>query len=315
MPRNGDGADSGLGSPDAVNDDTRTTAPDETGATGTGAADAGQPSPHPGHTTATNADPANTDEVLAETRGAVRLLTLNRPDRLNAWTTPMQNRYFALLEEADHDPAVRAIVLTGAGRGFSAGADMAALAEADSDTYTPPERPWSLPIQLRKPVIAAINGSIAGLGLVAALFADVRFTAAEAKFTTAFSKRGLIAEYGISWLLPKLVGVSTALDLLLSARTFTGTEAHALGLVDRVTAREDVLETALSYAQTLAAECSPASMAEIKQQIYTGLDSGLEAATADADKRMISAFNRPDSSEGVRSYLERRPAEFPPIED
>lgn len=288
MPRGAEDEDSGPDRATAVNNDT---------------------------STAAGAEPASADEVLVEDRGAVRVLTLNRPDRLNAWTIPMQNRYFALLEEADHDPEVRAIVLTGAGRGFSAGADIAALANADSDNYTPPERPWSLPIQLRKPVIAAINGSVAGLGLVAALFADVRFAAADAKFTTAFSKRGLIAEHGIAWLLPKLAGVSAALDLLLSARTFTGTEAHALGLVNRVTDREEVLEAAVSYARTLVAECSPASMAEIKQQIYTGLDSGLDAATADADKRMIGAFDRPDSTEGVHSYLEGRPPEFPPIAD
>lgn len=172
-------------------------------------------------------------EVLAEHRNGVLLLTLNRPDRLNAWTPTMQERYFDLLEQADADPDVRAIVLTGAGRGFSAGADIGGLAELNGDNYEGPTRPWSLPINLRKPVISAINGPCAGLGLVAALFTDMRFSAADAKFTTAFSRRGLIAEYGISWLLPKLVGVSQALDLLLSARTLPGTEAAELGLVDR----------------------------------------------------------------------------------
>ena len=253
------------------------------------------------------------DEVLAEHRGGVLLLTLNRPDRLNAWTTSMQERYFDLLEAADRDPDVRAVVLTGAGRGFSAGADIAGLAELDDENYTGPSRPWSLPIDLRKPVISAINGPCAGLGLVAALFTDVRFAAEDAKFTTAFSRRGLIAEYGISWLLPKLVGVSKALDLLLSARTLPGTEAAELGLVDHVLPRTDVLDTALTYAHTLSTECSPASMAEIKQQIYTGLDSGLQAATSDADQRMRAAFRRPDSKEGVQSYLQGRPPEFPPL--
>lgn len=253
------------------------------------------------------------EEVLAEHRGGVLLLTLNRPDRLNAWTPTMQERYFDLLEEADRDPGVRAIVLTGAGRGFSAGADIAGLAELDDENYTGPSRPWSLPIELRKPVISAINGACAGLGLVAALFTDVRFAAEDAKFTTAFSRRGLIAEYGISWLMPKLVGVSKALDLLLSARTLPGREAAELGLVDQVLPREDVLDAALTYARTLASECSPASMAEIKQQIYTGLDSGLQTATADADKRMQAAFRRPDAQEGVHSFLQQRPPDFPPL--
>ena len=251
-------------------------------------------------------------EVLAERRGGVLLLTLNRPDRLNAWTPPMQERYFDLLEQADEDPDVRAIVLTGAGRGFSAGADISGLAELTGDTYEGPSRSWSLPIDLGTPVISAINGPCAGLGLVAALFTDVRFAAEDAKFTTAFSRRGLIAEYGISWLLPKLVGVSRALDLLLSARTLRGTEAAELGLVDRVLAKEQVLDAALEYAHTLATECSPTSMAEIKQQIYTGLDCGLPAATADAERRMRAALSRSDSEEGVRSYMEGRSPQFPP---
>lgn len=254
------------------------------------------------------------DEVLSERRDAVLLLTLNRPDRLNAWTASMRQRYVDLLTEADDDPGVRAVVVTGAGRGFCAGADISALAELDADTYEPDDRSVALPIHLRKPVISAINGPVAGLGLIAALFTDMRFTAADAKFTTAFSRRGLVAEYGIAWLLPKLIGVSRALDLLLSARTFTGTEAYELGLVDRVLPGDEVLDTALAYADMLARECSPASMAEIKQQVYTGLDSGLDTASSDAAQRMIQAFRRPDVREGVRSYLERRPAEFPPLD-
>ena len=302
MPRSADPERSGSASTDAVNDDMRDTVLGTAGSARTS-------------TDTVSDDPADNEEVLSETRGAVRLLTLNRPERLNAWTTSMQRRYFALLEDADRDPAVRAIVLTGAGRGFCAGADIAALSEASADSYSPPDHAWSFPIQLRKPVIVAINGPVAGLGLVAALFADVRFAAADAKFTTAFSKRGLVAEHGISWLLPKLVGVSAALDLLLSARTFTGTEAHALGLIDRVVARDEVLDTALDYARTLVSECSPVSMAEIKQQIYTSLDSGLHAATADAERRMRSSFHRPDSTEGVQSYLQGRAPEFPPLNE
>lgn len=256
----------------------------------------------------------DTDEVLSERRNAVLLLTLNRPDRLNAWTQTMQHRYFELLEQADHDPQVRAIVVTGAGRGFCAGADLAELAELDADTYAKHGQPVSLPIHLRKPVIAAINGPVAGLGLIAALFTDMRFTATDAKFTTAFSKRGLVAEYGIAWLLPKLIGISKSLDLLLSARTFLGSEAYELGLVDRVLPAEDVLDTAMAYAEMLATECSPASMAEIKQQVYTNLDSGLDTASVDATERMIAAFRRPDAQEGVRSYLQHRAASFPPLD-
>jgi len=251
------------------------------------------------------------EEVLVEQRGAVQLLTFNRPEVLNAWTPPMQRRYFELLDKAEHDASVRAVVLTGAGRGFCAGADLSTLDQSpERDADLPPV---SQPIRMRKPVIAAINGPVAGVGLITALFADVRFAAADAKFTTAFSRRGLVAEHGISWILPKLVGAGTALDLMLSARTFRGEEAHRLGLVDRVLPAEEVLPTALDYAQDLATECSPAALADIKQQIYAGLDSGLETATADAHSRMIAAFERPDVREGIRSFRERRPPDFPPL--
>ncbi|MFR9728245.1 enoyl-CoA hydratase-related protein [Saccharopolyspora sp. MS10] len=251
------------------------------------------------------------DEILVEHQDAVLLLTFHRPDRLNAWTPTMRRRYFDLLEKADGDPTVRAIVVTGAGRGFCAGTDLSAL---DSTPEPDPEdRALSLSTRIRKPIIAAINGPVAGVGLVAALFADVRFAAADAKFTTAFSRRGLVAEHGISWLLPKLVGAGTALDLMLSARTLLGAEAHALGLVDRVLPADEVLAAALEYARVLATECSPAAMADIKQQIYAGLDSGLETASADANNRMIAAFDRPDVREGVRSFRDGRRPEFPPL--
>ena len=201
--------------------------------------------------------------------------------------------------------------VTGAGRGFCAGTDLSALDSAPEPD--PDERALSLSIRIRKPIVAAINGPVAGIGLVAALFADVRFAAEDAKFTTAFSRRGLVAEHGISWLLPKLVGAGTALDLMLSARTLLGTEAHALGLVDRVLPADEVLAAALEYARVLATECSPAAMADIKQQIYAGLDSGLETASADANNRMIAAFDRPDVREGVRSFRDHRRPEFPPL--
>lgn len=243
--------------------------------------------------------PSPHEEVLAERRGGVLLLTFNRPDRLNAWTPTMQARYLDLLEEAERDSRIRAVVVTGAGRAFCAGADPSARSATSCAAHEPDTRPLSLPIGLRTPVIAAINGPVSGVGLVAALFTDVRFAAEDANFTTAFSRSGLIAEHGIAWLLPKLVGVSTALDLMLSARSFPGSEALSLGLVDRAMPPEEVLPAALDYAHALAAECSAESMAEIKQQIYTGLDSGLEVATAQADERMLLALQRKSGGRGA----------------
>lgn len=255
-----------------------------------------------------------TDTVLAERRGAVLVLTLNRPDKLNAWSDQLEDRYFALLDAADADPDVRAVVVTGAGRGFCAGADMADLGQVDpAQAFELPvrARPRWYPMTTRKPLIAAVNGAAAGLGLVEALFCDVRFATPRAKLTTAFAKRGLIAEYGIAWLLPRLVGQSRALDLLLSARVVLGDEALALGLVDRVVAPEELLDQAVAYATELATSCSPAAMHVIKQQVLRAMDSDFATASAEADAQMLQSFQRADVTEGVTSYLENRAPAFP----
>lgn len=253
--------------------------------------------------------------VLAEHRGPVLVLTLNRPDRLNAWNDDLENAYFALLDEAEDDPGVRAIVVTGAGRGFCAGADMSDLEEASTTgdlRPRTPSRPRTFPLTVRKPLIAAINGAAAGLGLVEALYCDIRFAAPAAKLITAFARRGLIAEYGISWLLPRLIGPSRALDLLLSGRVVEGHEARDLGLVDFVA--EPVLDAAVEYATELAAHCSPASMRVIKEQVHQDLDRTFEAAVAVADRLMFDSFRHPDAAEGVKSHLEGRPPAFRPLD-
>src|SRR5690242_5615197 len=197
----------------------------------------------------------------------VAVLTLNRPDRLNAWTREMENLYFDLLEQCGRDGDVRAIVVTGAGRGFCAGADMGDLQDLgngggpSAEEAAAERRPQRLPLSIPKPVIAAINGPCAGIGLVQALMCDVRFAAEGAKFTTAFARRGLVAEHGISWLLPRLVGPARALDLLLSGRVVLAEEAEQLGLVNRSLPADRVVDEALAYARDLAANCAPSSMA------------------------------------------------------
>jgi enoyl-CoA hydratase/carnithine racemase len=257
------------------------------------------------------------DLVRAERHDAVMLLTLNRPDRLNAWTDALQQRYFALLDEAEADPDVRAVVLTGAGRGFCAGADMDELHDVGAtsgSSYVKGSAPRHRPLVLRKPLIGAINGPAAGLGFVEALYCDIRFSTPTAKFTTAFSRRGLIAEYGVAWILPRLVGPSRALDLLLSSRVVTGVEAHAMGLVDRLVEPEELVLAAIDYAQDLATHCSPASMSAIKTQVLDALDSTFLEAVSDADRRMHESFLSPDIREGVASYLERRAPVFPGLD-
>ncbi|MCW2970771.1 MAG: Enoyl-CoA hydratase/isomerase [Solirubrobacterales bacterium] len=245
----------------------------------------------------------------------VALLTLNRPDRLNAWTVEMEHAYFGLLEQCASSPEVRVIVVTGSGRGFCAGADMQDLqalgdGNVDVSAHAAERRAQTFPLSIPKPIIAAINGACAGIGLVQALMCDLRFAAAGAKLTTAFARRGLVAEHGISWLLPRLIGPERALDLLLSGRVVLAEEAQSLGVVNRVIAPERLLDEALDYARELASCCSPASMATIKRQVYADLQRDLPDALQEADRLMLESFAAPDFVEGVTSFLERRDPRF-----
>lgn len=255
--------------------------------------------------------------VLCEKAEGVMTLTLNRPDRLNAWTPAMETRYFDLLDAAARDRDVRVIVVTGAGRGFCAGADMERLQAlgAGSGAGWHHDRPQSFPLSIPKPILAAINGACAGLGLVQALMCDLRFAAAGAKFTTAFARRGLVAEHGISWLLPRLVGHANALDLLFSGRVFLADEAHDLGVVNRVVAPEALLDTVRAYARDLAANCAPASMATMKRQVYAHYEAGLAASLRDTNELIRASLKQADFREGVASFLEKRPPRFTPIGD
>jgi enoyl-CoA hydratase/carnithine racemase len=256
--------------------------------------------------------------VQLQVRDGVAVVTLDRPDRLNAWTDEMENAYFDALESCGASAEVRAIVVTGAGRGFCAGADMQQLQALGDGSLDPgarahERRPQTLPLSIPKPIIAAINGPCAGIGLVQALMCDIRFAAAGAKLTTAFARRGLIAEHGISWVLPRLVGTAAALDLLLSARVLVAEEARELGLVNRVLAPELLLEETLAYAHELADSCSPASMATIKRQVYAALDQHLPDALEEADGLMLASFAASDFAEGVASFIDRRDPRFAAI--
>jgi enoyl-CoA hydratase/carnithine racemase len=268
----------------------------------------------------------------------VAVLTLNRPDRLNAWTSELEQQYFGALRECAASERVRVIVVTGAGRGFCAGADMQSLqdigaavsgadsqngagsadgvatgADTDAQAAAHKQTPQTFTLGVPKPVIAAINGPCAGIGLVLALMCDVRFVAENAKLTTAFARRGLVAEHGISWILPRLVGPARALDLLLSGRVVLGREAVELGLCNRATPAETVLEETLAYARELATQCSPASMAQMKRQVYDAMQEPLADALAEGDRLMLASFAKPDFAEGVSSFVERRDPRFAPL--
>jgi enoyl-CoA hydratase/carnithine racemase len=265
---------------------------------------------------------SETDPVLWELDGGVATLTLNRPDKLNALTPEMETRWTSLLEEAASNPEVRAVVVTGAGRGFCAGADMGFMDDMTSGKIDPEARDGSptfvgarpqIAAQIPKPVIAAINGPCAGLGLVHALFCDVRFAAADAKITTAFARRGLIAEYGIAWVLPRVAGLANALDLLVSGRVILADEAHRLGLVNYVVEPGETLAAAQAYARELAQFSAPRSMAIMKQQVYRDLNADLEPAVHEAEELMKESLVRPEFEEGVQSYLENRAPRFPAL--
>jgi enoyl-CoA hydratase/carnithine racemase len=257
----------------------------------------------------------------------VATVTLSRPERLNAWTGRMHAEYRWAISQAEDDPEVGAIVVTGEGRGFCAGADSRALeghlARGGYDPGTPDEMAspgygvsteynhnFAFHFGLTKPVIAAINGPAAGVGLVLACFCDVRFAADGAKLTTAHGRLGLPAEYGLSWLLPRLIGLTRATDLLLTSRTFLAEEAHALGLVNAVLPPEMLMPHALGYARNLAEHVSPGSLRETKRQLYRDLHGGVGAAVAESERLLRTMAKGPEYEEGVRALVEKRQPRF-----
>jgi enoyl-CoA hydratase/carnithine racemase len=265
----------------------------------------------------------------------IAVITLNRPERLNAWTAAMKSSVRRAVHAAAADTTVRVIVITGAGRGFCAGADMdtlqrvmpghsQGLATEPNEAEFPPLAGTGLGpdvsehyrgqfgylMSVQKPVIAAINGACAGIGLVLALYCDLRFAAADAKFTTAFAQRGLIAENGISWLMPRIIGVAHALDILLSARTFTGEEAARINLVNRAYPRSVFLPSIMEYATQLAQSVSPRSLAVIKAQVWKSLHQELGPDIEIGNAEMQKSFASEDFKEGVAHFVERRSPRF-----
>jgi len=252
--------------------------------------------------------------VLAEQRGPILVLTLNQPDGMNAWSGQMEARYFDLLDEADDDPTIRAIVLTGAGRGFCPGMDAKSIAGAMTPGQTKADpRPITHALTARKPLIAAINGACAGIGLVQELVSDVRFAAAGAKLATSFTRRGLPVEFSSSWLLPRLVGYGVATDLLISGRTILAEEELRLGLVNEVVPGEHLLERALEYAHDLVENCSPVAMADIKAQMAADWNRSQEESLAGSFEIARRPGRDVDFKEGVMAFVEKRPPAFRPL--
>jgi len=247
----------------------------------------------------------------------VLTLTLNRPERNNAWNVEMERALHQLLFQAAASSDVRAIVLTGAGRSFCPGFDSQSLEQSagGASHWSEDRTQITLPAAIPKPIVCAINGACAGVGLATALACDVRFASATAKLATAFSKRGLPAEEGVSWTLPRIIGHAAALELLLSSRAVTGAEAVAMGLVHRALPAEDVVAAAAAYARDLARTCSPLAMAAIKRQVYADWTRTLTETRDEARRLMNELRTQADFREGVMSLVEQRPASFPPYSE
>lgn len=253
------------------------------------------------------------DLCLYEVADRVAILTFNRPDRMNGMTGNMEVAFYERLRQAEADDDVRAIVITGAGRAWCPGADLA-YRPAEGDEPLPNTKiPTTTLLDIRKPVIAAINGACAGMAFALALMCDFRVAAAGAKFTTAFAQRGLIAEYGLAWHLSQIAGRATALDLLLTARVLLSEEMHALGLVNRVVAAPEVMNESIGLATALAANSSPASMATIKRQVHDASTTSVQEAMVEADKLMYESLEGADVREGIQSFLDKRTVSFAPL--
>lgn len=271
---------------------------------------------------------ADYKDIIYTVEDPVAVITMNRPEALNAFTTRMLAEIRHATAQAEQDERVVGIILTGAGRGFCPGMDMNALDNLSSgsgeaeDLSALKAQPGDASLgnnftvaytylqSLRKPFIAAVNGACAGLGMAIALLADLRFVERQAKFSTAFSQRGLIAEHSISWTLPRLVGSGNALDLLWSARKFDGEEAHRLGIAERLVDTGESLSAATEYIQQLAATCSPTSLRVMKAQVHRHMNMQLGESLIESNDWMAASLKRDDFREGVRSFIEKRPPEF-----
>jgi enoyl-CoA hydratase/carnithine racemase len=254
-------------------------------------------------------------EILYEVDSRVATIALNRPDKLNAWTFRMNEELDDAFTAAERDADVRAIVLTGAGRGFCAGADMDLLRQIASTGPVTGIRSSlghtvTMPRDMSKPVIAAVNGPAVGFGFILALFCDLRFASTDARFGTAFARRGLVAEYGVAWLLPRIVGHAHALDLLMTARIIDGEEAGRIGLVNRTFPADQFADRVRDYARMLAEESSPRSVGIIKRQVYAGGVQTLTEAMDLAEEEMIASLQCEDFREGIASWTEKRAAQF-----
>ena len=261
------------------------------------------------------------ETIRTEVEDGVLTLTLNRPDRLNAFTPTMKDELIAAFDQADADDDVRAVIVTGEGRGFCAGADLQAGGETFDyrargvEDETPRDGGGQVTLRIfdcTKPVIAAINGPAVGVGATMTLPMDVRLASDQARVGFVFTRRGIVPEACSSWFLPRIVGISRAMEWAATGRVFDAAEALEGGLVRSVHAPDELLPAARALAREVADNTAPVSVALARSLMWTmlGADHPMEAHKADS-RAMLARGQSADAREGVTSFLEKRPAEFP----
>lgn len=257
-------------------------------------------------------------EITYAVADRIATLTLNRPEARNGYTIRMADELAAALEQADHDEDVRVVVLTGAGTDFCVGADLS-QGGFDFDPRTGPDAAWQEPagrcskriFTMNKPVIAALHGAAVGGGITITLPADYRLASASARFGFVFTRRGIYPEGASAWFLPRLVGMGTALDWMISGRVFDAEEALARGLVHKVVADGTVLEAAYALAKEIVEKTAPVSVAVTRQLLYRMASAASPFPVHELDSKLIGGLGaNPDAVEGVMSFLQKRPPEF-----
>jgi enoyl-CoA hydratase/carnithine racemase len=268
----------------------------------------------------------NFDEIIYDKKDRVATVTMNRPEKMNAWTPKMGAEMRSAMMDAERDPNVGAIIVTGAGRAYCAGADMGALsniaqgqaparAGARQDEWSTQQRAdyrnaYSWVLGLSTPVIGAINGACVGLGFTTCLYQDIRIASENARMGLIFTQRGLAIEHGSSWMLPRIVGLARAVELAITGRLVDAKEALDMGLVNRVVPQDKLMETAREVASGIANKCSPLGVAQAKKMIYQHLFTDLATGVREDDASMEIMTKSEDFKEGVKAFIEKRPPKF-----